>query len=460
MGNRTTSGKNGRRAAARFYQRLLQGWYGHFIPVGSRVLEVGCGSGDLLAALKPSVGVGLDRSRGALEEARRRHPALTFLEADAHFVPGGEPFDFVILSDLVNDLDDVQQVLTALRPRCHSGTRLVMNFHNNLWRPLLSAATRLGWAALPERQNWLTPEDLQNLLELSGYAPVQRRPAILLPFPLPLIAPFFNRVLAHLPGVRAFDLTHFVIARPDPEPRCDAPSVSIIISARNESGHIAELLRRVPDLGKSTEIIFVEGHSIDDTFDEIERQMAAFPEKICRLIRQPGEGKGDAVRAGFELACGEILMILDADGTVPPETLSRFYEALCSGKGEFINGVRLVYPLGAQSMRFFNMVGNKFFGLLFSWLLGQPVRDTLCGTKVLWKRDYEQIARNRSYFGTLDPFGDFDLLFGAARMNLKILEVPIRYGARTYGSTNISRWRHGVLLLRMAWRAAFKLKLI
>lgn len=213
-------------------------------------------------------------------------------------------------------------------------------------------------------------------------------------------------------------------------------------------------------MGRGTELVFVEGHSIDGTYECIEREIAAHPECLCQLHRQPGVGKGDAVRLGFAQARGDILMILDADLTVPPETLPRFYAALYSGQGEFINGVRLVYPIEDQAMRFLNLVGNKFFSLAFSWLLGQSIKDTLCGTKVLWKHDYEVIAANRAAFGDFDPFGDFDLIFGAAKLDLKIVDLPIRYAARTYGETNIQRWRHGWLLLRMVLFAARRIKFV
>ena len=223
----------------------------------------------------------------------------------------------------------------------------------------------------------------------------------------------------------------------------------MIIPARNEAGNIPDIFARTPDMGEGTELVFVEGHSRDNTYAAIEAAIAAHPERCCQLLRQTGVGKGDAVRLGFARARGEMLMILDADLTVPPEDLPRFYEALRSGKGEFINGVRLVYPMEKQAMRFLNLLGNKFFSLAFSWLLGQPIKDTLCGTKVLWKRDYEAIAANRAYFGDFDPFGDFDLIFGAVKLNLKITDLPIRYRERTYGTTNIQRWKHGWLLLKM-----------
>ncbi len=213
-------------------------------------------------------------------------------------------------------------------------------------------------------------------------------------------------------------------------------------------------------MGTETELVFVEGHSTDNTYEEIEIQINSHPERMCKLLRQTENGKGDAVRLGFENASGEILMILDADNTVPPEDLARFYNALISGTGEFINGVRLTYPLEDRAMNFINLVGNKFFSMTFSWLLGQPIKDTLCGTKVLWKKDYQKIARNRAYFGNFDPFGDFDLLFGASRLNLKIVDLPIRYRGRIYGKTNINRWKDGWLLLQMVSFAARRLKFI
>jgi glycosyltransferase involved in cell wall biosynthesis len=232
------------------------------------------------------------------------------------------------------------------------------------------------------------------------------------------------------------------------------------VPARNEAGNIEQLIDRVPEMGGGTEIIFVEGHSTDDTYAAIERAIAAHPERTCKLLKQPGKGKGDAVRAGFAVATGDILTILDADLTVPPEDLPAFFDAMHSGKADFANGVRLVYPREEKAMRMANLIGNKFFGLAFSWLIGQRIKDTLCGTKTMWKKDYDLLAANRSYFGDFDPFGDFDLLFGAARMSLKIVDVPVRYRQRTYGETNIQRWRHGILLLRMVMFAARRMKFI
>ncbi|MFC1857525.1 glycosyltransferase [Thermodesulfobacteriota bacterium] len=460
--DRVSVGKEDTTHPSAFYHSLLHRYYKFLIPPGLRIIELGCGHGDLLAALQPSFGVGVDFSDEMIRRASKNYPGLNFIQADAHEIPLKGCFDVIILSDLVNDLWDVQTVLENLRQFCHGRTRLILNFYNNLWRIPFSVVKKLGLGHDVLEQNWFAPQDVFNLLGLTGYEVIKYFSGLLIPLKIPLLSGLANRYLAHVIPFKWFALTNFVVARPLPAQNVpsSAPSVSVIIPARNEAGNIENIFKRLPKLGGDTEMLFVEGHSRDHTYEIIEQMMRRFPDKKCRLFRQTGKGKGDAVRMGFEKAAGDVLMILDADMTVPPRELSRFLTALISGKGEFINGVRLVYPMQDQSMRFLNMVGNKFFSLLFTWLLGQPIKDTLCGTKVLWKHDYELIAENRNYFGEFDPFGDFDLLFGAAKLNLKITEVPIRYRSRAYGETNIDRWQHGWLLLKMAFLAARRIKFI
>jgi SAM-dependent methyltransferase len=445
------------------YHRRLGEVYRFLVSPNQRVLELGCGEGDLLAALQPAEGVGVDFSAGMLEIARSRHPGLKFVQTDVHDLSGLKgPFDAVILSDLVNDLWDVQQVLAQARRLCSPRTRLILNCHSHLWQPVLWTAQRLRLATPMLGQNWLTVEDIYNLLLLADFEPIRHWPEVLFPLPIPLLNSLCDRFLARTWPFRHLALSNFVVARPrvTEVPRTRRPSVTVVVPARNESGNIAAIFERLPKMGSRTELIFVEGHSRDDTWDAIQREIAAHPRQPARLFRQSGIGKADAVRKGFTEAKGEVLMILDADLTVPPEDLSRFYEAIVSNRGEFINGVRLVYPMERQAMRALNLLGNKFFSLVFSWMLGQPIKDTLCGTKVLWREDYERIAANRSYFGEFDPFGDYDLIFGAAKQNLKIVDLPIRYRERTYGTTNIQRWKHGWLLLRMVLFAARRLKFV
>ena len=442
------------------YHRRLGQIYASLIPAGQRVIEVGCGAGDLLAAVNPSLGVGVDFSPAMIARAQARHPTMRFLCADAHDVALDETFDVVICSDLVDDVWDVERLFKRLRGLLAPGGRIILNFYSRLWESPLKAARRLGLSRAALDQSWLTRHDVENLLQLADCEVVRGWPEFICPLPVPVIEPLCNKVLAKSWPFSIAALSNFIVARERGSARVAAKdrSVSIVIPARNESGHIEAAFQRLPSFGSSLEVIFVEGNSTDDTYDVIAAAIARHPHLRCQLHRQPGKGKGDAVRLGFAKATGDVLMILDADLTVAPEDLPRFYDALVTGKGDFVNGVRLVYPREEKAMRFFNLVANKFFGWLFSWLIGQPIKDTLCGTKVLWRADYEVIAAHRSYFGDFDPFGDFDLLFGAARFSRKIVEVPVRYRERVYGETNIRRWSAGVLLLRMAGVAARRLK--
>ena len=445
--------------AARHYRSLLAHYFNHLIPANASVLEVGCGSGELLAQLRCGAKAGVDLSERRIAAARRRLPgAQLFVQAGETLQIEGT-FDYVILSETLNFAADVQQLLNALQRVSHPETRLIANFHSSLWRPMFAVAETLGIRRPSPLSNWLATSDVHNLLRLSGWQCITTQSRILIPVPLLGLDRLCNRWLA--PLLPSFCLTVFTVARlarlPASTPR---PSVSIIIPARNEAGNIAAAVARTPEMGSGTELIFVEGHSKDPTWAEIQRVAAANPARQIKCLQQTGRGKGDAVRLGFAAASGDILMILDADLTMPPEELPKFYEAVASGRAEFVNGCRLIYPMEDKAMQFLNLCANKAFGLIFSWLLGQPVKDTLCGTKVLSRAHYEQIAANRGYFGTFDPFGDFDLLFGAAKLNLQVADLPIRYRERTYGTTNIQRWSHGWLLLRMVLFAARKLKFV
>jgi SAM-dependent methyltransferase len=450
------------KGAGGYYHRRLVEIYSRMVPPGARILEIGCGDGDLLAGLHPAHGVGVDISPEMILLAKERHPDLTFINMEASQINLVEKFDIIIFSDILNDLWDVQAVFENVLRLAAPDTRVLINFYSRFWEFPLTIAVKLGLAKPGLGQNWLTVQDISGLLNLSGFEPIRAWQEILFPLGIPLLAGFFNRFLVRIWPFYNLALTNFIIARPQPAENLapKPPLVSVIVPARNEEGNIDSIFKRIPEMGAGTEIIFVEGHSTDNTLGAIKACMNAYPERRCILLQQTGKGKGDAVRLGFSPAAGEVLMILDADLTVPPEDLPRFYEALVSGKGDLINGVRLVYPMEEEAMRFFNLMGNKFFSIAFSWLLGQPIKDTLCGTKVLWKKGYEHIAANRHVFGDFDPFGDFDLLFGAARLNFKIIDLPIRYRARTYGTTNIQRWKHGWLLLRMLFFAAKRLKFI
>ena len=444
-------------------------WYYHksvtelvrfLVPEGQSVLEVGSGTGDLLAALKPSRGVGLDSSDNMLQIAHSKYPELEWRKGDADSLAIEGHFDYLVLSDLIGYLHDVQRAFRSLHGVCNPRTRVIVTQYNYLWEPVLRLAQALKLKAPVPIQNWLLSADIENMLYLAGFEVIKKGSKLLFPKYIPLLSSFLNKFAVNLPILRHFGVVQYYVARPIPSERKEC-SVSVVIPCRNERGNIEQALLRLPEFGRSLEIIYIEGNSTDGTLEEVKRVAQIYgQQRNIRWAVQDGQGKGDAVRKGFAMASGDILMILDADLTVAPEALPEFYDAARLGKGEFINGSRLVYAMERDAMRFFNIIGNKFFSMMFTWLLGQRIKDTLCGTKVLFKRDYDRIVAQRSYFGDFDPFGDFDLLFGAAKLNLRIVELPVRYYARTYGQTNIQRWRHGWLLLRMVVFAMRKMKFV
>lgn len=449
------------RKRAAYYHRELEKYLRFLIPRGSSVLEIGCGTGELLASLNPGRGIGIDISPKTIDMARSKFPDLQFYVGDAENMQLNEKFDYIIMVETIGHVDDIQLAFKELHKVCRPETRLIIVHYNYLWEPALKAAEYLRLRMRHLLQHWLPLEDISNLLDLNDFQVIQKGYRFLLPIYIPLISTVFNKLLANMPFFRKLSLVEVLIARPLGSRKTpEEVTCSVIVPCRNEKGNIEQAVRRIPDMGKHTEIIFVEGHSEDGTLDECRRVRDKYSQRDISVLVQNEKGKGDAVRAGFAHAKNDILMILDADLTVAPEDLPKFFEAIVHGKGEFINGSRLAYQMEKEAMRFLNLLGNKFFSNAFTYLLEQRIRDTLCGTKVLWKEDYNRIIAGREYFGDFDPFGDFDLLFGAAKLNLKIVEIPIRYRERTYGSTQISRFKHGLLLLKMTFFALKKIKFI
>ena len=442
----------------RNYMRFL-------VPEGARVLDLGCATGDLLARLKPDVGVGIDLSEKMIEVARAKHPGLEFIAGDVED-PGlleniKQPFDFIILSDTIGLIDDIEVALGHLHRLCHEETRLVIGYYSHLWEPLLSLAEMIGLRKKQPRANIISAIDFENMLYLADFEPIRTENRQIMPERLFGIGPLLNRYVGTLPLIRGLCLRKYIVARSKKSIKPADLPVSILVPCRNERGNIEPLVRRMPRFGAKQEIVFIEGNSADDTYAECLRVQKAFAaDWDIKVVKQEGKGKGDAMRKGYASASGDVFMILDADLSVAPEAMPRFYQAIASGKGEFINGSRLIYPMQDQAMRPLNLIANRIFAWLFTYLLNQRFTDTLCGTKVFRRRAYQKIEQGRSYFGEFDPFGDFDLIFGATKQNLRIVEVPVHYHARTYGETQISRFRDGMLLLRMvafAWR---KLKAI
>lgn len=456
--NRVADSRDQWRRRNRTYHAEVLRFCRSIVPEGASVLVLGCGTGDLLAGLKPNRGLGIDFSEAMVRRARNKYPGLEFRVGRAECLPEGERFEWIILSDLLGFLPDIQHVFTELWKVVLPNSRVLLTHYNPLWKPMLKTAEILGFKMPEPVQNWLTHRDIYNLLSLCGFETVRRENRLLLPRGIPGVAWLSNRLLAKVPGVRRLCLIQTLVARPIfPAREAAAVSCSVIVPCKNERGTVEEAIARTPHMGADTELIFVVGHSTDGTAKEVERCMAAHADATIRLIRQTGVGKGDAVRRGFEAARGDVLMILDGDLTVAPEELPKFFDALASGRAELAVGTRLIYPMEREAMRLLNLLGNRFFGRVLSCLLGQRISDTLCGTKALFASDYRKIVGIRREVCDFDPFGDFDLLLGASKLARKIVEVPVRYRDRVYGTTQIHRFRHGYLLLRVCWTAFRKL---
>lgn len=446
-----------------YYWNDITDYCNYFSHESYNILEIGCGTGELLHEIKGGKKTGIDYCNEMIVVAKESYPQIEFHVMEAENLELKENYDLIILSNLVGYVGDVQKVFEQLKKVCHEHTKVIVTYHNHLWEPLLKMMEFVGLKTKAPMLNWLTHQDVKNLLNLSGFDCYRQTRRMMFPVYIPLLSPFLNKYLGKLPLLKSLCMCGYSFASmvQKEENISEKYSVSIVIPARNESGNIENAIKRIPKMGKWQEIIFVEGNSTDETWQKILVVKSKYDGNcLIKALQQEGKGKNDAVKKGFENAEGDILMILDADLTVAPEDLPKFYHAIASGKGSFINGCRLVYPMEKEAMRFLNMLGNKFFSMAFSWLLEQPFKDTLCGTKVIFRNDYLRLCSNRKFFGDFDPFGDFDLIFGAYKLNLKIVELPIRYGERTYGATNISRFKHGLILLRMCFFAARKIKFI
>ncbi|MCK5510456.1 glycosyltransferase [Candidatus Parcubacteria bacterium] len=444
-----------------YYYNDLKSFFCFNIEKNSKVLEIGSGSGELLDAVNSRVGFGMDLSSEVIKISQEKYPQLKFIYGDIDKELNiDEKFDYIILSDLIGYLEDIQTSFENLKKVCHDRSRIIVTQYNNIWWPILKFGEHIGLKQKQPITNWISRGDIINLFDLAGFEVIKNGKRLLFPKYIPLISFLLNKIVANLPLINHLCLVEYFTLRQKSKKSNADYLVSVIIPARNEKGNIEDAVKRIPAMGKNVEIIFVEGNSNDNTWEEIKRVADKYGSvKDIKYFKQEGKGKYDAVKKGFANSHGDILMILDADLTVQPEVLPKFYEVISRGKAEYVQGTRLIYPMEGQAMRFLNYLANKFFGFAFSWLLGQYITDTLCGTKVLFKHDYEKIAQARKFFGDFDPFGDFDLIFGADKLNLKIVELPIHYKDRQYGSTNISRFRHGIILFQMLYVGIKKFKL-
>jgi hypothetical protein len=445
------------RANKYFYgriQRLLQ----FIVEPGKRVLELRCETGDFLASTKPAFGVGVEISDAMVACAQAEHPELSFMKSDPEELELNEAFDYIVF-DHIFDTVDILRAFERVRAHSHAETTLVIINYNHFWQPILELATKLGLRSRFVEPNWVSENDVRGFLRLAGFRPVRKHRLLLFPKYIPVLSSFINDFLARLPGLGRLCLMQVMVARPIVSPVHESEvTVSVVVPCRNEAGNVQSAVERIPDMGARTEIIFCDDKSTDGTADEVRRMQKHYPEKEIRLVDGPGICKAENVWTGFRAARGDVLMILDADLTVMPEELPVFFRALVQKHGGFINGSRLVYPMQQTAMKFANIIGNKFFSVVFSFLLDQRIKDTLCGTKVMWRKDWLRLEPYIGSWGIQDLWGDYELLFGASKLHLDIVEVPVHYQERIHGVTKMTRvFSNGWRMLRICWYAWLRL---
>jgi SAM-dependent methyltransferase len=442
----------------RYYYDRLRRLLRFIVEPHRRVLDVRCETGHFLAAVEPVRGVGVEIGQEMVKQARGRYPSLEFIQSDPEELNLDEEFDYVLFNHIF-DTVDILRVLVQIKRHCTRDTRLIVISYNQLWQPILELASKVGLRSRFVEPSWVSEYDIRGFLNLAGFRTIRTHRLILIPKKIPLLSHLLNEYVAKLPGVRRLCMMQLIVARPQPQPERDQDvSVSVVVPCRNEHGNIEPAVERIPEMGIKTEIIFCDDKSIDGTAEEVRRMQALYPNRDIRLVEGPGICKAENVWTGFRAARGDVLMILDADLAVMPEELQDFLRTLVSHQGEFINGSRLVYPMQDNAMKFANMVGNKFFGLAFSFLFDQRIKDTLCGTKVLWRRDWLRMERFLGRWGIKDLWGDYELLFGASRLHLEIVEVPVHYQERIHGVTKMTKvFLNGVRMLRICVHAWYRL---
>ncbi|MFA4991736.1 MAG: glycosyltransferase [Candidatus Omnitrophota bacterium] len=429
-----------------YYHGEIERFYSDAIPNGKRVMEIGSATGTLLSRLKPSFGVGIDVSARMVEIASKKFPRLKFINSTIENCAADEKLDYVVISNLLEYVPDLYDFFKELHGKIGKCAKLIITGVNPLWAILLKAATRLRLRTPIPLKNFVTLKDIENMLSISEFEVIESGYRLFLPLNIPLISCFLNKLMPRLPILRNLCLVQYIIARPKQDLGVDKGfTCSVIVPCHNEEGNIEECARRIPEMGNVTEILVVDDGSTDNTASLV-REIQKKNKNVNLISYIPNRGKGAAVKTGFDAAKGDIVMILDADMAVAPEELVKFYNVLASRQAEFVNGTRMVYDMAPGAMKFLNYLGNKMFGILLSFIIGQRNTDTLCGTKAFYKSDYVNFRMGKC------PWGDFDLLFEAARMKLKTVEMPVHYYPRVEGKSKMKAFRHGAILLRMCWR--------
>lgn len=377
---------------------------------------------------------------------------LDFLNVDTNedlnkILINNTKYDCIVLSDMFEVNDDILGLLKLLKKNLNNDGTILLTSITPIWDGVLSILEMLNLKNKSKKRSYIHLNKLSAVLDTINFQITGKRTRQYFPFKLFYFGNIINNFLEIILYFFNFGIrSYFTIKEIEDTAEKDVLSKTIIVPAKNEEGNLNELINRIPYLGNNVEVIISCGISNDNTLGMAKSLKS--DNFIIKVIEQTSKGKANAVWEACEQSSNDLIAILDADLSVDPEELSSFFELIETKKCDFVNGTRLIYSMEKGSMRFINNFGNRLFQYVVSKIIRLPLTDSLCGTKVFKKNLYEKIKKWQSVVKIKDPFGDFDLLFAAAYSSQKIVEYPIHYRARKYGTTQIRRFKDGFKLIK------------
>ncbi len=355
----------------------------------------------------------------------------------------------IILTDLFEVSTDILELLSMVNKLLGKDGIIVICSINQKWNRILNLFERLNLKDGNQKRLFINSTIVLNIAKVTGLEFVTQRNKQIFPFRMLGLGSLINNILEILFFPFSFGIRIYSILNQQEKFNEEKKySKSIIIPAKNEEKNLKPLLNQIPELEEDHEIILAIGDSEDKTYEVAKeiKEARCWPFEV-KVIKQTGKGKANAVWEAVEEASKEVIIILDADISVNPETIVQFNSVIDTGKASFVNGTRLIYGMESGAMRIVNNLGNRIFQYIVSIIIGQKITDSLCGTKVFFRKDFNKIKLWKELVQMKDPFGDFDMIFTAGYFGLKILEIPVRYQARVYGVTQIKRFRDGYKLI-------------
>tara|TARA_B110000977_G_scaffold125183_1_gene160299 strand:+ start:1495 stop:2904 length:1410 start_codon:yes stop_codon:yes gene_type:complete len=368
-------------------------------------------------------------------------------------------FDHIVIADIEHQ-KFITKNLIDLNEKIDNECRVIVLSKSIFWSTLINFYKKIKNIG-PDKNNFLPYSNLRKIFLNTNFEIVKNEKIIFFPFQFSLLTKFINQIF-RFPVLNFFCMINLTVLKKVQKKnyQAEGKKISFIIPCKNEGGNIKFFYEKIINSTINAEFLFGNDNSSDNTLDEIKKLQQAIPNKEIKIYDGPGVCKSENVYKGINLASGEIILIYDADLTVSFDDLVNSINLLLKTDADFINCTRMIMPQQKNAMKFLNFYGNLFFAFLFSILFKQKITDTLCGTKIFFKKDWEQIKKYNNTWGAKDLWGDFDLLLGAYKNNLKIVENPISYTDRKEDETKMTGIiKNSIRMLIITFVAYYKLRI-